>query len=109
MLRSPDGRQWARDVTVIYLGISVDRVDASRDLLIPVGEGCTRAVLPRGHLYAARFEPTAEDIIAEVLPRRRWQGRWWEPCPKRTRPASREMEHHAGSKRYRRTVEAPAH
>ena len=109
MLRSPDGQQWARDVSVIYLGMSVDRRDAGRDLLIPVGEGCTRAVLPRGHQYAARFEPRVEDIPSEVLPRPRWLGRWWEPCLKRTRQASRETELHVSSKRYRRAVEVPSY
>ena len=56
LLRSHDGRQWAKDVTVMYLGQSLDREDAGRDLRIPVGEECNRSQLPFGHLYSARIE-----------------------------------------------------
>ena len=69
----------------MYLGQSLDREDAGRDLLIPAGEDCNRSQLPFGHLYAARIEPVEGVQRVEPVPHTRWQGRWWEPCPKRTR------------------------
>ena len=111
LLRTPDGRSWAADVKeVMYLGMTVDREDASRDLLIPVGEGSCRSQLPHGHLYAVRIEPVEGGSTPHPVPRAPWQGKWWLPRPKRTRPENLEEEPRSAiNRRYRRQQDSSAH
>ena len=111
LLRTPGGGGWALDVKEeMYLVMTVDREDASRDLLIPVGEGSCRSQLPHGHLYAIRIEPVEGGGALDPVPRASWQGKWWLPRPKRTRPEYHEEEPRGAiNRRYRRQQDSSAH
>ena len=102
LLRSEDGKRWASDIVeVMYLGMAVHPRDSESDVLIPVGE-TIRDQLPKGHIYALRFESADELYTSETRVYPTWQGKWWEARRKRARNEDQSQEYQKVNRRYRK-------